>query len=114
YNIAKIQLHQEGTLAYRNKGLFVCSGFLFNHESPRRGEKFVTRKITRGLARIKLGLEENLYLGNIDMKRDWGYAKDYVECAWLMLQQKTSDDYIIATNTTHTVREFVEESANSL
>lgn len=103
------------TKNYRESyNLFACNGILFNHESPRRGETFVTRKITRGLARIKLGVEDTLYLGNLDAKRDWGYAKDYVEGMWLMLQQDTPDDYVLATNETHTVREFVEESARIL
>ncbi len=95
-------------------GLFACNGILFNHESPRRGETFVTRKITRAAARIKLGLQEMLYLGNLDAKRDWGYAPDYVEAMWLMLQQDTPDDYVIATGETHTVQEFVEEAFSSL
>lgn len=110
YGVAKVYAYWI-TKNYRESyGLFACNGILFNHESPRRGETFVTRKITRGLARIKLGLEKKLYLGSLDAKRDWGYAKDYVEGMWLMLQQKTPDDYILATNETHTVREFVEES----
>ncbi len=91
--------------------MYTVNGILFNHESPRRGENFVTRKITKGLARIKLGLDKKLYLGNINSKRDWGYAKDYVYGMWLMMQQEKPDDYILATNETHTVREFVEESA---
>lgn len=94
--------------------MFACNGILFNHESPRRGETFVTRKVTRGLSRIKQGLDEKLYLGNIDAKRDWGYAKDYVEGMWRMLQQETPDDYVLATNETHTVREFIEETARCL
>lgn len=103
------------TRNYRDSyGMFACNGILFNHESERRGETFVTRKITRGLARIKLGKEEKLFLGNLDAKRDWGYAKDYVLGMWMMLQQKKSDDYILATNETHTVREFVEKSAECL
>jgi len=89
-------------------GLFAVNGILFNHESPRRGETFVTRKITRAVARIKEGLQDKLYLGNMDAKRDWGYAKEYVEGMWLMLQQETPKDYVLATNETHTVREFVE------
>jgi len=98
------------TKNYRESyGLFACNGILFNHESPRRGETFVTRKITRGLSRILCGLDDKLYLGNLDAKRDWGYAKDYVEGMWLILQQETPDDYILATNETHTVREFIEE-----
>ena len=94
--------------------LFACNGILFNHESPRRGETFVTRKITRGLSRIKLGLDECLYLGNLNAKRDWGYAKDYVEAMWRILQQDKPDDYVIATGETHSVREFVEEVAKLL
>jgi GDPmannose 4,6-dehydratase len=87
---------------------------LFNHESPRRGETFVTRKITRGLARIHLGIDDTLYLGNLDAKRDWGYAKDYVEGMWMMMQHDTPDDYVLATNETHTVREFIELAAKEL
>ncbi len=90
--------------------IFACNGILFNHESPRRGETFVTRKITRGLARIKLGLDDKLYLGNLNAKRDWGYAGDYVEAMWLMLQQDKPDDYVIATGESHSVREFLEEA----
>src|SRR6266498_4538771 len=97
------------TVNYRESyNLFACNGILFNHESPRRGETFVTRKITRAAARIKLGMENKLYLGNLDAKRDWGYAKEYVEAMWLMLQQDKADDYVIATNETHSVREFLE------
>jgi len=87
-------------------GIFGCNGILFNHESPRRGETFVTRKITRAVARIKYGLQKSLYLGNLDAKRDWGYAKDYVQAMWLMLQQNTPQDYVIATGQTHSVKEF--------
>ena len=95
---------------YRNAyGLFACNGILFNHESPRRGETFVTRKITRAAARIKLGLQEKVFLGNLEAKRDWGYAGDYVEAMWLMLQQEEPDDYVIATGETHSVREFAEK-----
>ena len=90
--------------------IFACNGILFNHESPRRGETFVTRKITRALARIKLGLEKKLYLGNLNAKRDWGYAGDYVEAMWLMLQQDEPDDYVIATGESHSVKEFLEEA----
>ena len=90
--------------------MHASSGILFNHESPRRGETFVTRKITRAATRIKLGLQKKLILGNLDSKRDWGYAKEYVEAMWLMLQQDEPDDYVIATNETHTVREFLEET----
>jgi GDPmannose 4,6-dehydratase len=103
------------TKNYRESyGIFACNGILFNHESPRRGETFVTRKITRGLARIMAGKDECLYLGNLDAKRDWGYAKDYVEGMWRMLQQKTPDDYVLATGETHSVREFIEECAKIL
>jgi GDPmannose 4,6-dehydratase len=94
--------------------MHASSGILFNHESPRRGETFVTRKITRAATRIKLGLQKKLILGNLDSKRDWGYAKEYVEAMWLMLQQDKPDDYVIATNETHTVREFLEETFASL
>jgi GDPmannose 4,6-dehydratase len=89
--------------------IFASNGILFNHESPRRGETFVTRKITRAATRIKLGLQQKLYLGNLDAKRDWGFAGDYVEAMWLMLQQEKSDDYVIATGETHSVREFAEK-----
>jgi GDPmannose 4,6-dehydratase len=103
------------TKNYRESyGIFACNGILFNHESPRRGETFVTRKITRGLARIISGKDKCLYLGNLDAKRDWGYAKDYVEGMWRMLQQKEPDDYLLATGETHSVREFVEECAKIL
>jgi GDPmannose 4,6-dehydratase len=91
-------------------GLFAANGILFNHESPRRGETFVTRKITRALARIKLGLQQKLYLGNLEARRDWGYAPDYVEAMWLMLQQDTPEDLVIATGEAHSVREFLEEA----
>lgn len=90
-------------------GMYACNGILFNHESPRRGETFVTRKITRAAARIKLGLQECLYLGNIDAKRDWGFAGDYVEAMWRMLQQERADDYVIATGETYMVRTFAEK-----
>jgi GDPmannose 4,6-dehydratase len=94
--------------------MFASNGILFNHESPRRGETFVTRKITRGLSRITLGKDERIFLGNLDAKRDWGYAKDYVEAMWRILQQDVPDDYVIATNETHSVREFCELSAQRL
>jgi GDPmannose 4,6-dehydratase len=98
------------TVNYRESyNLFACNGILFNHESPRRGETFVTRKITRAAARIKLGIQPCLYLGNIDAKRDWGFAGDYVEAMWLMLQQPEPDDYVVATGETHSVREFAEK-----
>ncbi|XP_034941604.1 GDP-mannose 4,6 dehydratase [Chelonus insularis] len=91
-------------------GLYACNGILFNHESPRRGENFVTRKITRSIAKIHLGLQDFLELGNLDAKRDWGHAKDYVQAMWMMLQQETPEDYVIATGESHSVREFVEEA----
>ncbi len=103
------------TINYREAyGLFACNGILFNHESPIRGETFVTRKITRALARIKLGLQECLYLGNLDAKRDWGHAKDYVEMMWLMLQQDEPEDFVIATGQQHSVRDFVGQAAGEL
>jgi len=114
YACAKVYAHWL-TVNYRESyGLHASSGILFNHESPRRGETFVTRKITRAATRIKLGLQESLYLGNLDAKRDWGYAKDYVEMMWLMLQQDQPDDYVVATGETHSVREFVQESFGCL
>lgn len=98
------------TVNYREAyGLFACNGILFNHESPRRGETFVTRKITRAATRIKCGLQDKLYLGNLEAKRDWGFAGDYVQAMWLMLQQDNPDDYVIATGETHSVREFLDE-----
>ncbi len=110
YACAKVYAHWL-TVNYRESyNLHASSGILFNHESPRRGETFVTRKITRAATRIKMGLQEKLYLGNLDAKRDWGYAKDYVDMMWLMLQQDKPDDYVVATNETHSVREFVEET----
>src|ERR1039458_7112971 len=110
YGCAKVYAHWI-TVNYRESyNLFACSGILFNHESPRRGETFVTRKITRAVAHIMAGLQEKLHLGNLDAKRDWGYAKEYVEAMWLMLQQEQPDDYVIATNETHSVREFLESA----
>jgi len=103
------------TVNYRESyNMFACNGILFNHESPRRGETFVTRKITRGLANIALGLENCLYLGNIDALRDWGHAKDYVRMQWMMLQQKEPQDFVIATGNQYSVREFLGWSANAL
>jgi GDPmannose 4,6-dehydratase len=103
------------TVNYREAyNFFACNGILFNHESPRRGETFVTRKITKALARIKYGLQDKLYLGNLDAKRDWGYARDYVEAMWLMLQQDEPDDYVIATGECHSVGEFLEEAFGHL
>lgn len=114
YGVAKLYGYWI-TKNYRESyDLFACNGILFNHESPRRGETFVTRKITRGLARIKLGIDDVLYMGNLDAKRDWGYAKDYVEGMWMMLQQDKPDDYVLATNETHTVREFIELASKRL
>jgi GDPmannose 4,6-dehydratase len=107
YGIAKLFGYWY-TVNAREQGLFACNGILFNHESPRRGETFVTRKITRAAVRIKLGLQQDLYLGNLDAKRDWGYAKEYVEGMWRILQQDTPDDYVLATGETHTVRELLE------
>ncbi|MCW6038284.1 GDP-mannose 4,6-dehydratase [Spirulina subsalsa FACHB-351] len=108
YSCAKVFAHWQ-TINYRESyGLFACNGILFNHESPRRGETFVTRKITRALGRIVAGQQKKLYLGNLDSKRDWGYAKDYVEAMWLMLQQEEPDDYVIAMNETHSIREFLD------
>ncbi len=108
YGVAKVYGHWI-TVNYRESyNLFACSGILFNHESPRRGLEFVTRKVTDGVARIKLGLTDSLQLGNLDAKRDWGFAGDYVEAMWLMLQQETPDDYVIATGATHSVREMVD------
>jgi len=103
------------TINYREAyGMYACNGILFNHESPVRGETFVTRKITRALARIKLGLQDQLFLGNMDAKRDWGHAKDYVEMQWLMLQQETPEDFVIATGEQHSVRDFVDAAAAEL
>ncbi len=108
YGVAKVYGHFI-TVNYRESyNIFACSGILFNHESPRRGLEFVTRKITHGVARIKLGLANELRLGNLDAKRDWGYAGDYVHAMWLMLQQDAAEDYVVATGETHSVREFVE------
>jgi GDPmannose 4,6-dehydratase len=108
YACAKVYAHWQ-TVNYRESyNLFACNGILFNHESPRRGETFVTRKITRAVARIVAGKQKNIYMGNLDAKRDWGYAKDYVRAMWLMLQQDKADDYVIATGETHSVREFLE------
>ena len=110
YAVAKVFGHWI-TINYRESyGMHASNGILFNHESPRRGENFVTRKITRGLALIVAGKEKNLALGNLDASRDWGFAKDYVEAMWLMLQQPEGDDYVVATGETHTIREFLEES----
>jgi GDPmannose 4,6-dehydratase len=106
YAAAKLFGHWTATNYREAYGMFVCNGILFNHESPRRGENFVSRKISLAVAAIKLGLKKQLVLGNLEAKRDWGYAKDYVEAMWLMLQQPAPDDYVIATGEAHTVREF--------
>jgi len=114
YGCAKVFSHCL-TVNYRESyGLFACSGILFNHESPRRGENFVTRKITIAAARIKKGLQKELYLGNLDARRDWGFAKEYVEGMWRMLQQDKPDDYVLATNETHTIGEFLDASFGHL
>ena len=114
YAVAKLYAYWI-TVNYREAyGLFACNGILFNHESPLRGETFVTRKITRAMARIKLGLQERLYLGNLSAKRDWGHARDYVEMMWLMLQQDKPEDFVIATGHQYSVREFVEAGAREL
>lgn len=114
YACAKLYGHWQ-TINYREAyGLYACSGILFNHESPRRGESFVTRKITLGATRIKEGLQKKLVMGNLDAKRDWGFAGDYVKAMWLMLQQETPDDYIVAMGVTHSVREFLEKTFSQL
>src|SRR5215216_4712273 len=111
YGVAKLYAHWI-TVNYREAyGMYACNGILFNHESPMRGETFVTRKITRALARIKLGLQDCLYLGNFNARRDWGHARDFVEAMWLMLQQPEPEDYVIATGEQHSVREFVVAAA---
>lgn len=114
YAVAKLYAYWI-TVNYREAyGIYACNGILFNHESPVRGETFVTRKITRALARIKLGLQDCLYLGNLDARRDWGHAKDYVEMQWLMLQQEQPEDFVIATGVQYSVREFVEAAASEI
>ena len=114
YAVAKLYSHWT-TVNYREAyGLYACNGILFNHESPRRGETFVTRKITRGLANIAQGLEDCLYMGNIDARRDWGHAKDYVRMQWMMLQQEKPEDYVIATGVQHSVRDFITWTAREL
>jgi GDPmannose 4,6-dehydratase len=114
YAVAKLYAYWI-TVNYREAyNMYACNGILFNHESPIRGETFVTRKITRALARIKLGMQDCLYLGNLDAKRDWGHAKDYVEMQWLMLQQETAEDYVVASGEQHSVRDFVDVAAKEL
>jgi len=115
YGEAKLKAHEEYVVGYRKKhSMHVSAGILFNHESPRRGKHFVTRKITHSLAKVVLGLQSHVTLGNLEAKRDWGFAGDYVEAMWLMLQQEKPDDYVIATGESHSVREFVESAANAL
>ncbi len=115
YGEAKLKAYEDYVVNYREKhGLFICSGFLFNHESPRRGEHFVTRKITLSLVKIKLGLQDTLELGNLEARRDWGFAGDYVRAMWQMLQQNKADDYVIATGQDHSVRDFVKAAAKAL
>ena len=114
YAVAKLYAYWI-TVNYREAyGMYACNGILFNHESPKRGETFVTRKITRGLARIKAGLQDRLYMGNLDARRDWGHARDYVEMQWLMLQQTEAKDYVIATGEQHSIREFIDLAAGFL
>jgi GDPmannose 4,6-dehydratase len=114
YGVAKLYAHWI-TINYREAyGIFACNGILFNHESPVRGETFITRKVTRALARIKLGLETVLYLGNLDARRDWGHARDYVEAQWLILQQDKPEDFVIASGKQHSVREFIEIAASEI
>src|SRR5262250_1442725 len=108
YGVAKLYAYWIAVNYRESYGIFACNGILFNHESPRRGETFVTRKVTRGVAQIKAGLADKLHLGNLDAKRDWGYAGDYIEAMWLMLQADQPEDYVIATGETHTVREMLE------
>jgi GDPmannose 4,6-dehydratase len=110
YAVSKVAAHWYAVNYREAYGMFICNGILFNHESPRRGETFVTRKVTRAAARIKEGLQGKLYLGNLDAKRDWGFAGDYVEAMWLMLQQPEPGDYVVATGETHSVRELVEQA----
>ncbi|MGQ0670366.1 MAG: GDP-mannose 4,6-dehydratase, partial [Actinomycetota bacterium] len=108
YAIAKVFAHHSVVSFRQAYGLFAACGILFNHESPRRGEEFVTRKISRGVARIALGLQDHLVLGDLDVRRDWGYAPEYVEAMWMMLQQPAPDDFVIATGVTHSVRDFLD------
>lgn len=110
YAVSKMYAHWMCKNYKESYGMFICSGILFNHESPRRGPNFVTRKISRGVANIKMGKQEKIFLGNLEAKRDWGYAPEYVEAMWQMLQQDEPDDYVLATNESHTVKEFLEEA----
>jgi GDPmannose 4,6-dehydratase len=112
YAVSKLAAHWYAVNQREANNLFICNGILFNHESPRRGETFVTRKITRALGRIKYGLQDKLYLGNLDARRDWGHAADYIRAMWLMLQQSAPDDFVIATGESHSVREFLDLAAS--
>ena len=112
YGVSKVAAHWYAINQREAYNLFICNGILFNHESPRRGETFVTRKITRALGRIKFGLQEKLYLGNLDARRDWGHAADYVRAMWMMLQQDSPGDYVVATGESHSVREFLDLAAS--
>jgi GDPmannose 4,6-dehydratase len=114
YGVSKVAAHWFGVNYRESYGMFIANGILFNHESPRRGETFVTRKITRALGRIKVGLQEKFFLGNLDARRDWGFAGDYVQAMWLMLQQEKPDDFVVATGESHSVREFLQETARLL
>ncbi len=115
YAESKVKAHNDYVVNYRNKhNFFICSGILFNHESPRRGKQFVTRKITHSMVKIKLGLQESFELGNLNASRDWGYSKDYVEAMWLMLQQKKPQDFVISTGKSHSIRDFVNATAKAL
>jgi GDPmannose 4,6-dehydratase len=111
YAVSKVAAHWYSVNYREAYGLFICNGILFNHESPRRGETFVTRKITRALGRIRLGMQDKLFLGNLDSRRDWGHAADYVSAMWLMLQQDSPQDYVVATGEAHSVREFLDAAA---
>lgn len=110
YGYSKVFAYWATVNARESYGMFACNGILFNHESPRRGETFVTRKISKAVANIKKGIQKELFLGNLEAKRDWGYAKDYVEAMWMMLQPENPDDYVVATGETHSVREFLQEA----
>jgi len=114
YGESKLLAHEKVVVPFRNKGFFICSGILFNHESPKRGKHFVTRKVSHSMVKIKFGLQKTLVIGNLESKRDWGFAGDYVEAMWLMLQQDTPEDFVIATGENHSVREFVEEAGRYL
>ncbi|MBT4484481.1 MAG: GDP-mannose 4,6-dehydratase [Candidatus Latescibacteria bacterium] len=114
YAVSKVAAHLFGNNYRDSYGMFICNGILFNHESPRRGETFVTRKITLALTKIKMNLQDKLYLGNLDAKRDWGFAGDYVEAMWMMLQYQTPDDYVIATGESHSIRDFLDKASGYL